>query len=160
MKICTSSDCMIVTFQSQIQDITGSIRGAIEKGADPMLVYVMALRLAVSTALQWDPNIAMSNIISLVAQIIAPSYLGGWGFPAFIDFVTREKTDPMRPVNMYAQGLADIKEGSESYKECKSVIGAIYLTPFRNPNVYSFTSNQSIPIIKEWMTQHLASDEY
>jgi len=74
------------TFQSQIQDITGSIRGTIEKGTDPMLVYVMALRLAVSTALQWDPNLVISNIISLVPQIIAPSYLGGWGFPAFIDF--------------------------------------------------------------------------
>ena len=72
MKVCTSSDRMIVTFQSQIQDITGSIRGAIEKGDDPMLVYVMALCLAVSTALQWDPNIAKSNI-SLVPQIIAPS---------------------------------------------------------------------------------------
>jgi len=47
-----------------------------------MLMYVMALRLAVSTALQWDPNIAKSNIISLVPQIIAPSYLGGWGFPS------------------------------------------------------------------------------
>ena len=81
MKICTSSDCMIVTFQSQMQDITGSIRGAIEKGADPMLVYIMALRLAVSTALQWDPNIAKSNIISLVAQIIAPSYWEDEDFP-------------------------------------------------------------------------------
>jgi len=46
MKICTSSDRMILTFQSQIQDVTGSIRGAIEKGGDLMVVYVMALRLA------------------------------------------------------------------------------------------------------------------
>ena len=90
MKICTSSDRMVVTFQSQIQDITGSIRGAIEKGADPLLVYVMALRLAVNMALRWDSNIAKSNILSLIAQIISPSYIGGWGFPAFIDFVTKE----------------------------------------------------------------------
>jgi len=75
MKICTSSDRMVVTFQSQIQDITGSIRGAIENGADPLLVYIMALRLAVNRALRWDSNIAKSNIVSLIAQIISPSYI-------------------------------------------------------------------------------------
>ena len=125
MKLCTSSYRMIVTFQGQIQDITGSVRGFIEKGADPLLVYVMALRLAVSTALQWDPNIAKNNIIRLVAQIIAPSYLGDWGFPAFIDFVTKEKTNPMRPLNMYMQGLAEISPGAESYNKIKSVFGAV-----------------------------------
>ena len=36
MKVCTSADRMITTFQGQVQDVTGSIRGAIEKGADPM----------------------------------------------------------------------------------------------------------------------------
>ena len=70
MKVCTATDRMITTFQGQVQDVTGSIRGAIEKGADPMLMYVMALRLVVSTALQWDPNIAKSNIISLIPQIL------------------------------------------------------------------------------------------
>ena len=145
MKICTSLDRMIVTFQGQIQDITGSIRDAIEKGADPMLVYVMALCLAVSTALQWDPNLVKSNIISLVPQIIAQSYLGGWGFPAFIDFMTKEKKDPMRPVNMYVQCLAEPDEHSEWFKEVKSVIGVLYLAQFRNPNVYSFLANPAIP---------------
>ena len=116
-----------------------------EKGADPMLVYVMALRLAASTALQWDQNLVKSNIISLVPQIIAPSYLGGWGFPAFIDFMTKEKTDPMRPVNMYVQCLAELDEHSESYKEVKSFIGVLYLAQFRNPNVYSFMANPTIP---------------
>ena len=52
MKVCTSADRMITTFQGQVQDMTGSIRGAIEKGADPMLMYVMALRLVVSSSLQ------------------------------------------------------------------------------------------------------------
>ena len=113
-----------------------------------MLVYVMALRKVVSTALQWDPNIGKSNIISLMPQIIAPSYLRGWGFPAFIDFETKEKTDPMRPVNMYVQGLVELSEGTESYDEVKSVIGAIYLAQFRNPNVYSFTANPTIPAYK------------
>ena len=145
MKVCTSSDRMIVTFQSQIRDITGSIRGAIEKGADPMLMYVMALRLAVSTALQWDPNFAKSNIISLVPEVIAPSYLGGWGFPAFSNFITKEKTDPMLLVNMFVQGLAEIDEAAESFEEIKSVIGAVYLAQFRNLNVYSFMSNPTIP---------------
>ena len=46
VKICTSSDRMKVIFQSQIQDVTYSIRVAIEKGGDLMVVYVMALRLA------------------------------------------------------------------------------------------------------------------
>lgn len=49
---------------------------------------------------------------------------------------------------MYAQGLAVIREGSETYEESKSVLGAIYLAPFRQPNVYSFTSNPSIPAYK------------
>lgn len=75
MKVCTSSDRMIGTFQGQVQDITGSIRGAIEKGADPMLMYVMALRLAMSTALQWDPNIAKSNIISNHSSLL-PGLVG------------------------------------------------------------------------------------
>ena len=143
MKICTSSDQMMVKFQSQIQDITGSIRGAIKKGADPMLVYVMALRLAVNTALCWDLNIAKRNIISLITQIISPSYLSGCGFPAFVDLFTKEKTDLMRPTNIYAQALAEIKEGSKSYEKCKSVLGAIY-----HPNVYSFTSYPLIPAYK------------
>ena len=43
MKICTSIDRMIVTFQDQIQDANGSARGPIEKGADPVLAYVMSL---------------------------------------------------------------------------------------------------------------------
>ena len=145
MKVCTSSDRMIVTFQGQVQDITGSIRGAIEKITDPMLMYVMALSLAVNTALQWDPNIARSNIISLVPQIIAPSYLSGWGFPSFMDFITKEKTDPMCPVNMFVQSLAEIEETAESLEEIKSVIGALYLAQFRNPNVYSFMANPTIP---------------
>ena len=127
MKVCTSADRMNTTFQGQVQDMTGSIRGAIEKGADPMVMYVMALRLVVSTALQWDPNIAMSNIISLIPQIIALSYLGGWGFPSFVDFITKEKTDPMRPVNMFIQGLAEVDKGAECFREIKAVIGALYL---------------------------------
>ena len=126
----------------------GSIRGEIEKGADPLLVYVMALRLAINTALIWDPTISRSNIVSLVEQVVSPSYLGGWGFPAFIDFVTKEKTDPMRPTNMYAQSLTEIKEGSETYKESITVLGAIYLALFRHPNVYSFTASLSIPAYK------------
>jgi len=145
MKVCTSADRMITTFQGQAQDVTGSIRGAIEKSADPMLMYVMALRLVVSTALQWDLNVAKSNIISLIPQIIAPSYLGGWGFPSFIDFITKEKTDPMRPVNMFVQNLVEVNEGAESFSEIKSVVGALYLAQFRNPNVYSFMANPTIP---------------
>ena len=145
IKVCTAADRMITTFQGQVQDVTGSIRGAIEKGADPMLMYVMALRLVVSTAFQWDPNIAKSNIISLIPQIIAPSYLGGWGFPSFVDFVTKEKMDPMRPVNMFVQGLAEVDEGAECFGEIKAVIGALYLAQFRNPNVYSFMANPTIP---------------
>ena len=49
---------------------------------------------------------------------------------AFTNFVTKEKTDPMRPINMYVQVLAEIREGSETYEESKSVLGAIYLAPF------------------------------
>ena len=43
---------------------------------------------------------------------------------------------------MYAQSLV------ETYKESKSVLGAIYLAPFRHPNMYSFTANLSIPAYK------------
>ena len=142
MKVCTAADRMITTFQGQVQDVTGSIRGAIEKGADPMLMYVMVLCLVVS---QWDPNIAKSNIISLIPQIIVPSYLGGWGFPSFVGFVTKEKTDPMRPVNMFVQGLAEVDEEAECFGEIKAVVGALYLAQFRNPNVYSFMANPTIP---------------
>ena len=49
---------------------------------------------------------------------------------------------------MYLQVLAEIREGSETYEESKSVLGAIYLAPFRHPNVYSSTSNPSIPAYK------------
>ena len=145
MKLSTSADRMITTFQGQVQDITGSIRGAIEKGADPMVMYVMALRLIVSYALQWDSSISKSNIISLIPQMIAPSYMGGWGVPAFIDFITKEKTDPMRVINMYIQGLVEVDETAECYEEVKKVVGAIYLAKFRNPNVYAFMSNPTIP---------------
>jgi len=84
-----------------------------------MLMYVMALQLVVSTALQWDLNVAKSNIISLIPQIIAPSYHAGWGFLLFVDFITKEKTDPMRPVNMFVQNLVEVDEGAESFKEIK-----------------------------------------
>ena len=62
-----------------------------------------------------------------------------------MDFITKEKTDPMRPVNMFIQNLAEIDESSESFSEIKSVVGALYLAQFRNPNVYSFMSNPMIP---------------
>jgi len=36
-----------------------------------------------------------------------------------VDFITKEKTDPMRPVNMFVQNLVEVDEGAESFKEIK-----------------------------------------
>lgn len=46
---------------------------------------------------------------------------------------------------MFIQALAEVDEGAECFGEIKSIIGAIYLVQFRNPNVYSFMSNPTIP---------------
>jgi len=71
--------------------------------------------------------------------------MGGWGIPAFTDFIMKERTDPMRPLNMYMHSLAGVREDNEMFDEIRSVIGSIYLAPFRQPNVYSFISSPSIP---------------
>ena len=54
----------------------------------------------------------------------------------------------MRPVNMFVQALSEVDEGAECFPEIKAVIGAVYLAQFRNPNVYAFMANPTIPAYK------------
>ena len=95
-----------------------------------------------------DSKVSDINVITLAAQMIAPPYLGGWGFPALIDMITKEKTDHMRPLNMFVQRLANIPESSASIPEVKQLVGACYLADMRNPSVYSFMVAPQIPTFR------------
>ena len=140
MKIGPNPDVVIDTFHGQVQEIVGTARGSLEKGADPVVVYVVALRKVLETAAKWDNQVLDMHGLYLAVTLLAPTSMGGWSFPAYIDFCIKEKTDPMRPVNVLVHKVATEDKSEKTVDTIKQVIGALYCGPFRMPNVWSLLS--------------------
>ena len=145
MKIGPNPDVVINTFHGQVQEIVGTARGSLEKGSDPLVVYVFALRKTLETAMKWDNTVLSMPGLHLAVTLLAPTSMGGWGFPAYIDFCTKEKTDPMRPVNVLVHKVATENRDPSAVEGIKRVISALYCGGFRVPNVWSLLSAPQVP---------------
>jgi len=140
MKIGRDPFVLISSFQGSVVEIGSTCRGAIAKGADPVVIYTMYLRQVLEIAGRYDFKFHTDDPIVTALAMFTPGNVGGWGVTAYTDFMVKERTDPFRPVNFIIQRMARFlkQAGSKGLDELQRYISAIYFRKFRSLNVWGF----------------------
>jgi hypothetical protein len=139
-KISPNPFCLINTFAGQIEELGSSSRGAIGKGADPILLYAIYIRGCFDAAIHFDTKICSNTAAHTAVVMLAPKFLGGWGVSRYQDVLTNERTDALRSVNTVIHRLAQVYPVSKfDYRDdAGKIIAALYYPGFREPQVFGF----------------------
>ncbi|APG78069.1 RNA-dependent RNA polymerase [Hubei qinvirus-like virus 1] len=85
------------TVYEQVDTILGGFRSASERGADPMVCYIMAIYRSLDLIIQSSRGCIHGNldVMEIVNAAFAPRGLGGWGLPHMTGWLTQESQDKL-----------------------------------------------------------------
>ncbi|APG78071.1 RNA-dependent RNA polymerase [Shahe qinvirus-like virus 1] len=147
MKLSRDTSKRFAMTCDQAEEIFNTGRGALIKGADPHVAYTLCYRNALDIVLQTNPDVSLLEPFELAVTSIAPRELGGWAFPTFMEFCSKESTDAMTRVVALVRSCAntvgplDSSANINQAKYLASAFLAILPTDFRRPNVWAWLSS-------------------
>jgi len=83
------------TIWDRIDSVFGSFLGASDRGANPVACYTVAIHRAFAVMYSCNSTIELSDIMAVVCNVFLPRCIGGYGFPTFAQWATKESTISM-----------------------------------------------------------------